>query len=98
MKLFFQVFLNFAREQHDTDTDGTGSSDRDSDLTTSGEEDAKLSGKLIPNTRLGYMNKAYDGFGDPISPSLKFDDPKSSKLADPDFVTIETGSGYSTNL
>ena len=55
------------------------------------DEESKLAGKLLPQTRYGYMNKAYEGFGEyPVPPT--------QKMADPTMVTLETNSFYNTKL
>ena len=55
------------------------------------DEESKLTGKPLSNTRFGYMNKAYEGFGE-----IQY--PVSGKNADPEFITVEPDSAYSTNL
>ena len=55
------------------------------------DEESKLSGKLLPHTRYGYMNKAYEGFGEyPV--------PKMQTMADPKLMTSETDNFYDTKM
>ena len=55
------------------------------------DEESKLASKPLPHTRYGYMNKAYEGFGE-------YQVPPSQKMADPRMVTLETDSFYDTKM